>query len=214
MKNEKAPSKPKTKKDNAAHDVADEPAVSTEETRSDAAVCADCGSMENTASDEADCDAGAAGAAGAASETPGDEPQSGDLAAERDKYLRLAAEYDNFRRRSAKEREKTFNDARADTISKLLPVYDNLERALKMECADEAYYKGVEMTMTQLMEILEGMDVIPIPAVGQPFDPNRHNAVMSVENPELGEKIVSEEFQKGFALGDRVIRFSAVVVAN
>jgi molecular chaperone GrpE len=95
-----------------------------------------------------------------------------------------------------------------------LPVYDNLERALKMECADEALYKGVELTMTGLCEILEGMDVKPINAVGQPFDPNRHNAVMSIENPELGDKIVAEEFQKGFMLGERVIRFSTVVVAN
>ena len=137
-----------------------------------------------------------------------------ELAAERDKYLRLAAEYDNYRKRSSKEREMTYSDARADTITRLLPVYDNLERALKMECADEAFFKGVEMTMTGLTEILEGMDVRRIEAVGEPFDPNRHNAVMSIENPELGEKIVAEEFQKGFMLGERVIRFSTVVVAN
>ena len=136
------------------------------------------------------------------------------LAAERDKYLRLAAEYDNYRKRSAKEREAVFGDARADTITRLLPVYDNLERALKMECADEAVYKGVEMTMTQLMEIFENMGVTVIPSVGEPFDPNRHNAVMNIENPELGEKIVAEECQKGFMLGDRIIRFSTVIVAN
>ena len=162
------------------------------------------------------------------SESPGDEaegipdvdesngavsPQE-ELASERDRYLRLAAEYDNFRKRSAKEREKIYGDARADTITRLLPVYDNLERALKMECEDEAFYKGVEMTLTGLTEILESMDVALIPAVGEPFDPNRHNAVMMIENPELGEKIVAEEFQKGFMLNDRVIRFSTVVVAN
>jgi molecular chaperone GrpE len=133
---------------------------------------------------------------------------------ESDRYLRLAAEYDNFRKRSAKEREMIYTDARAGTIVKLLPVYDNLERALKMECADEAFYKGVEMTMTQLLEIFESMDIKQIPAVGEPFDPNHHNAVMNIENPELGEKIVAEEYQKGFILGDRVIRFSTVVVAN
>ena len=137
-----------------------------------------------------------------------------EVATERDKYLRLAAEYDNFRKRSAKERETIFNDARADTISKLLPVYDNLERALKMECTDEAYFKGVEMTMTQLMEIFESMDVKPINAVGLPFDPNHHNAIMTIENPQLGEKTIAEEIQKGFMLGQRVIRFSTVVVAN
>ena len=136
------------------------------------------------------------------------------LAAERDKYLRLAAEYDNFRKRSIKERETTYSDARADTITRLLPVYDNLERALKMECADEAFYKGVEMTLTGLTEILESMNIKRIEAVGEPFDPNRHNAIMTIEKPGLGEQIVAEECQKGFMLGDRVIRFSTVVVAN
>ena len=137
-----------------------------------------------------------------------------ELKAERDKYLRLAAEYDNFRKRSAKERETRYSDARAETITRLLPVYDNLERALKMECSDEAFYRGIELTMTQLTETLENMGVTKIQAAGEPFDPNRHNAVMTVENPELGEKIVAEEYQKGFTLGERVIRFSTVVVAN
>ena len=137
-----------------------------------------------------------------------------DLKAERDRYLRLAAEFDNYRKRTMKERESIYGDARADTITRLLPVYDNLERALKMECSDEAYYKGVEMTMTQLTEILEAMGVSRISAAGEPFDPNRHNAVMSVVDPELGEKIVAEEYQRGFMLGERVIRFSTVVVAN
>jgi len=137
-----------------------------------------------------------------------------ELAAERDKYLRLAAEYDNFRKRSAKERELIYTDARIDAISKLLPVYDNLERALKMECTDESYYKGVEMIMTQLTDVLGNMGVKEIPAVGEPFDPNRHNAVMTIEDPQLSDNIVAEEYQKGFTLGDRVIRFSTVVVAN
>jgi len=136
------------------------------------------------------------------------------LANERDKYLRLAAEYDNYRKRTAKERETMYQSSRADVVVRLLPVYDNLERALKMECSDEAFYKGVEMTMTGLVEILEGMDVKRIDAVREPFDPNRHNAVMSIENPEFEEKVVAEEFQKGFTLGDKVIRHSTVVVAN
>ena len=137
-----------------------------------------------------------------------------ELTAERDKCLRLAAEYDNYRKRSVKEREMTYNDARAGVITRMLPVYDNLERALNTECADEAFYKGIEMTMTQLTEILEGLGVTQIPAVGETFDPNRHNAVMTIEDPDLGEKIVAEEYQKGFMLGERVIRFSTVVVAN
>ena len=142
-----------------------------------------------------------------------ENPQN-ELVAERDKYLRLAAEYDNYRKRSAKEREMIYSDARTDAISKLLPVYDNLERALKMECTDESFYKGVEMIMTQLTEALSSMGVREIPAIGQPFDPGLHNAVMTIENPELGENIIAEEYQKGFILGDRVIRFSTVVVAN
>jgi len=142
------------------------------------------------------------------------ETPQNDLAAERDKYLRLAAEYDNFRKRSAKEREMIYSSARTDVITKLLPVYDNLERALKMECLDESFYKGVEMIMTQLTETLNDMGVQVISAVGEQFDPNRHNAVMSIEDPNLGENIVAEEYQKGFILGDRVIRFSTVVVAN
>jgi len=149
--------------------------------------------------------------------TDGGDEKSGieaSLAAERDKYLRLAAEYDNFRKRSKLEKDMTYQQARVDAITRLLPVYDNLERALKMECSDEAFYKGIEMTMTSLDEILENMEVVQIKAVGEPFDPNRHNAVMSIENPELGEKIVAEEYQKGFMLGDKVIRFSTVVVAN
>ena len=149
-----------------------------------------------------------------ASETAANITPQEELAAEKDKYLRLAAEYDNFRKRSAKERETTYSDARVDAITKLLPVYDNLERALRMECADEAYYKGVEMIMLQLTEIFEDMGVRHIPAVGEPFDPKRHNAVMKIVDPKLGEGIIAEEYQKGFILGDRVIRFSTVVVAN
>jgi len=137
-----------------------------------------------------------------------------EAAAERDRYLRLAAEYENYRKRSTKEREMIYSDARTETINKLLPVYDNLERALKTECTDESFYKGIEMIMTQLTEVLNGMGVNEIPAVGEPFDPNFHNAVMTIENPELGENIIADEYQKGFTLGDRVIRFSTVVVAN
>jgi len=136
------------------------------------------------------------------------------LAAEKEKYLRLAAEYDNFRKRSAKERELTYSDARIDAITKLLPVYDNLERALQMECADEAFYKGIEMIMTQFNDMFEGMNIKHIPAVGEPFDPKLHNAVMMIADPNLGENTVAEEYQKGFTLGDRVLRFSTVVVAN
>ena len=137
-----------------------------------------------------------------------------ELKTEKDKYLRLAAEYDNYRKRSTKEREGLYDDIKADTVSRLLPVYDNLERALKQKCTDEAFYKGIEMTMTQLMEIFTKLGVSEIPALGQKFDPDVHNAVMHVEDAEAEENTVIEEFQKGFRLGDKVIRFSMVKVAN
>ncbi len=136
------------------------------------------------------------------------------LDAEKDKFLRLAAEYDNYRKRSIKEREALYNDIRADTITKILPVYDNLTRALKQECSDDAFYKGVEMTMTQLKEILDKLGVKEIEAAGEKFDPDLHNAVMHVDDPDYGEAVVVEEFEKGFMLGDKVIRFSMVKVAN
>ncbi len=134
--------------------------------------------------------------------------------AQEDKYVRLCAEYDNFRRRSQKEKEGIYADAAADTVKALLPVYDNLERALKQDTADEAYKKGVEMTMAGLRKALEGLGVTEIAAVGQPFDPNVHNAVMHIEDDNLGENTVAEVFQSGFKLGEKVIRFAMVKVAN
>ena len=136
------------------------------------------------------------------------------LAQQEDKYLRLAAEYENYRRRTTKEKEAIWSDAKGDAAASFLPVYDNLERALKQETADEAYKKGVEMTMNQLKTVLEKLGITEIPAMGQTFDPNLHNAVMHIENEELGENVVSEVFQAGFQLGEKVIRFAMVQVAN
>lgn len=131
-----------------------------------------------------------------------------------DRYLRLMAEYDNFRKRSAKERELIYTDVRVDTVSKFLPVYDNLARAMSTATADEAYKKGVEMTFNQLCEVFKKLGVEEIEAVGKTFDPNFHNAVMHVDDEEKGESEIVEEFQKGFKVGDKVIRFSMVKVAN
>jgi molecular chaperone GrpE len=134
---------------------------------------------------------------------------------EREKeYLYLRAEYDNFRRRSAKEKTEAYSKAKADAAEKFLPVYDNLERALQHGSEDEAFLKGVEMTMNQLKQVLESLDIHPIEAVGQPFDPNLHNAVMHIDDPELGENVVAACFQTGFKMGDKVIRFAMVQVAN
>ena len=136
------------------------------------------------------------------------------LKEEQDKYLRLAAEYDNYRKRSIKERDALRDDIRSAAIADLLPVYDNLERALSAECSDEAFYKGIEMTMSQLKAIFESMGVSAIPAVGETFDPAVHNAVMHIEDDQYGPGEIVQEFQKGFRLGDKVIRFSMVQVAN
>ena len=136
------------------------------------------------------------------------------LAEAADKYLRLAAEYDNYRKRTAKEKEAAWGEAKAQTVAAFLPVYDNLERAMKQETADEAYKKGVEMTMKGLQDALAGLGVEMIPALGETFDPNRHNAVMHCDDPEAGENTIVEVFQQGFACGDKVIRFSMVRVAN
>ena len=136
------------------------------------------------------------------------------LAAKEDQLLRLAAEYDNFRRRSAKEKTEAYSKAKADAALAFLPVYDNLERALKQGSEDEAFLKGVEMTMTQLVNVLDSLGIKAIEAEGKPFDPNFHNAVMHVEDENLGENVVAQVFQTGFIMGDKVIRFAMVQVAN
>lgn len=136
------------------------------------------------------------------------------VAQQEDKFLRLAAEYDNYRRRTAKEKESIWSEAKADAAVAFLPVYDNLERALKQDTADEAFKKGVEMTMNQLKSVLEKLGITQIDALGKPFDPALHNAVMHVEDENFGENTVAEVFQTGFMLGDKVIRFAMVKVAN
>ncbi len=142
------------------------------------------------------------------------EDQGQLLAEAADKYLRLAAEYDNYRKRTAKEKDHAWSEAKAQTVAAFLPVYDNLERALKQETCDEAYKKGVEMTMKGLQDALAALGVEMIPALGEVFDPNRHNAVMHVDDPEAGESTVVEVFQQGFICGEKVIRFAMVKVAN
>ena len=157
--------------------------------------------------------------ADAAVEEPEGAPEETGPSAEealipKEQFLRLAAEYDNYRKRTAKEKESLWTDAKADTVQAFLPVYDNLERALKQETADEAYKKGVEMTMNQLKEVFARLGITEIEAEGKPFDPNLHNAVMHIEDENLGENTVAQVFQAGFMLGDKVIRFAMVQVAN
>ena len=134
--------------------------------------------------------------------------------AERDAHLRLAAEYDNFRKRTIKEKEASYGNGKADAVAKMLPVYDTLERALNQETTDSAYKKGVEMTMAELVKIFTALGVEIFGNVGDRFDPNLHNAVMHIENEELDENSISAVFQKGFKIGDKVVRFAMVQVAN
>ena len=133
---------------------------------------------------------------------------------EHDSFLRLAAEYDNFRKRSQKEKDSAYTNGKADTVAKLLPVYDNLERAMNQETSDAAYKKGVEMTMQGLLKIFGDLGVEAYGNAGDEFDPNLHNAVMHIESEDLGENTIAQVFQKGFKSGEKVIRFSMVQVAN
>ena len=134
--------------------------------------------------------------------------------AEHDSYLRLAADYDNFRKRTAKEKDQLYANGKADAVEKLLPVYDNLERAMNQPTEDAAYKKGVEMTMTQLVSILNSLGVEIFGQVGDTFDPNIHNAVMHTEDENAAENTITQVFQKGFKMGEKIVRFAMVQVAN
>ena len=134
--------------------------------------------------------------------------------AEHDTYLRLAAEFDNFRKRTVKEKDQSYGNGKADAIAKLLPIYDNLERALNQPTEDAAYKKGVELTMNELIKILNSLGVEIFGAPGDAFDPALHNAVMHIEDESLGENVVAQVFQKGFKLGDKIVRFAMVQAAN
>ena len=133
----------------------------------------------------------------------------------KDTYLRNLAEYDNFRKRSQREKDATYTDAKADTLKKLLPVLDNFDRAAENKTDDiEVYRKGIEMTLTQLSDLLKSLDVEAFGNVGDEFDPNIHNAIMTVENAELPENTVAGVFEKGYRMGDRILRFATVQVTN
>ena len=147
-------------------------------------------------------------------ETPEINPWEEKYNAEHDSLLRLAADYDNFRKRTLKEKEQSYGNGKADAVEKLLPVYDNLERALNQPTEDAAYKKGVEMTFTQLVSIFNSLGVEIFGNVGDEFDPNLHNAIMHTEEEGVEENTITMVFQKGFKLGDKIVRFAMVQVAN
>ena len=144
------------------------------------------------------------------------EKLTAQLKEEQEKYMRLYAEYDNFRRRSAKEREGIYADAYCDAIQQILPIIDNLERATQYSGDDpeSPMAKGIELTIKSCVEALNKMGVYEIEALGKTFDPNFHNAVMHVEDESVGENEIVEVFMKGYVRGDKVLRFSMVKVAN
>ena len=132
----------------------------------------------------------------------------------KDRHTRLIAEFDNLKKRSAKEREGLYNSIIADIISSFLPVLDNLEKAAQAETKDEEYKKGIELVLKQFKDVLSANGVKEIEAIGQPFDPELHEAVSMIQDEQLGEKIVASEYRKGYKIGNKVIRHSMVVVAN
>ena len=131
-----------------------------------------------------------------------------------DKYLRLAAEYDNYRKRTAKEKESLYGSAKADTVKPFLDVYDNLLRGAAQYAEGDPNRTGLEMICKQFVDVLAKLGATEIDALGKPFDPALHNAVMHVEDEEIEESTVVEVFQKGFIMGDKVLRFAMVKVAN
>ena len=147
-------------------------------------------------------------------ETPEENPWEEKYNAERDAHLRMAAEFDNFRKRTIREKEASYGNGKADAVAKMLPIYDNLERALSQETADAAFKKGVEMTMNELLKIFGGLGVEVFGAVGEEFDPGLHNAVMHIDDENLGESVIAQVFQKGFKMGEKIVRFAMVQVAN
>ena len=140
--------------------------------------------------------------------------QKKDIEEKEDRIKRLMAEFENFKKRSDKERTNLYNSVMGDVIISLLPVIDNLEKASNAECKDEQYKNGIQMVLNQFKDVLKANGVKEIEAVGKKFDPSLHEAVSLVQDNDLGEKEIKEEFRKGYMIGDRVLRHSLVVVAN
>ena len=143
------------------------------------------------------------------------EKLNAEITALKDAHLRTLAEYDNFRKRSQREKEAAYGDSKANTLKLLLPVIDNFDRATENKTDDiDVYRKGIEMTLTQLRDILKNLEVESFGEVGDEFDPNIHSAVMTVENSDLPENSVAGVFEKGYRMGDRILRFATVQVTN
>ncbi|HBI85476.1 MAG TPA: nucleotide exchange factor GrpE [Ruminococcus sp.] len=143
-----------------------------------------------------------------------EDPAQKALQEANDKYMRLFAEFDNYRKRTAKEKSETYQDAVAKTMLEILPAIDSFERAMEAPCSDEAYRSGMEKIYNQLTTLLGKLGLEEIPALNEPFDPKVHNAIRQVEDENFGESTVCEVYQKGYRLGDRIVRCAMVSVAN
>ncbi len=194
----------------------------TDEIR-DADGCEDFESLEESGLHEAEQDDAAETEAAAEtvetviaddSDEPEEDPAEKALQEANDKYMRLYAEFDNFRKRTAKEKAETYQDAVAKTILELLPAVDSFERAMEAPCSDDAYRSGMEKIYSQMTSLLTKLGVEEIPAMNEPFDPKVHNAIRQVEDENFGESTVCEVYQKGYRLGDRIVRCAMVSVAN
>lgn len=137
-----------------------------------------------------------------------------EIAEQKNRYLRLAAEYDNYRKRTAKERDNIFSDAYISAINSLLPIYDNVERAAAQPCTDVEYKKGIDLILKQIKDIFNKLEIEEVPGVGEKFEPQYHNAVMHIEDDSLDENVIVEVMQKGFMLKGRIIRHAMVKTAN
>lgn len=142
------------------------------------------------------------------------DPKQQELDELNDRYKRVLAEFENFKKRSGKERETLYNSILSDVVEVFLPIVDNLENAVKIETQDNEYKKGVELVLKQFKDILKAKGVEEIPAIGETFDPSLHEAVSSVQDPEKGTQEIVQEYRKGYKIGSKVIRHSMVVVAN
>lgn len=142
------------------------------------------------------------------------ETQKVQISETEDRLKRVAAEFDNYKKRSAKERDSLYNSLMSDVVAGFLPIIDNLEKAVETETKDDEYKKGIELVLKQFKDILAAKGVVEIESVGKTFDPELHEAVSSIQDATKGEKEIVQEYRKGYMIGNKVIRHSMVIVAN
>lgn len=178
----------------------------SEEIKKENEAAAECEeAAENETAEKCECDSALADE---------NEKLKAELAELQDRYLRTVAEYDNFRKRSQREKDQTYANAVSDTVTKFLDVLDAFDRASNYECADEEYKKGIDLISNSIKSTFDSIGVKEIPALGEQFNPDLHSAMMHVDDDAYGENVITEVYRKGYKYGDKVIRYSSVIVAN